>query len=114
MVRTNDWISVRSTERTSVAASVANPNMAAKTASATARSTPNVEWKDGRMQEIPGSEFEMKADLVLLAMGFLGPVQPGLLTQFAALGVEQDARSNIKADTEGSCRKDAVTQRQRR
>ena len=61
-----------------------------------------VAWKDGRMQEVPGSEFEMKADLVLLAMGFLGPVQPGLLTQFAALGVEQDARSNIKADTEGS------------
>ena len=61
-----------------------------------------VAWKDGRMQEVPGSEFEMKADLVLLAMGFVGPVQPGLLTQFAALGVEQDARSNIKADTEGS------------
>ena len=60
-----------------------------------------VAWKDGRMQEVPGSEFEMKADLVLLAMGFLGPGQPGLLTQFAALGVEQDARSNIKADTEG-------------
>jgi len=56
-----------------------------------------VEWKDGRMQEIPGSEFEMKADLVLLAMGFLGPMQHGLLEQ---LGVEKDARSNVKADTE--------------
>ncbi len=60
-----------------------------------------VEWKDGRMQEVPGSEFEMKADLVLLAMGFLGPVQAGLVEQFAALGVEKDARSNVKAVTEG-------------
>jgi glutamate synthase (NADPH/NADH) small chain len=60
-----------------------------------------VEWKDGRMQEMPGSEFEMKADLVLLAMGFLGPVQAGLVEQFTSLGVEKDARSNVKAGTEG-------------
>ena len=59
-----------------------------------------VEWKDGKMQEVPGSEFEMKADLVLLAMGFVGPAQQGLLEQFATLGVEKDARSNIKAPTE--------------
>ncbi|HYJ19565.1 MAG TPA: glutamate synthase subunit beta, partial [Burkholderiales bacterium] len=57
-----------------------------------------VEMKDGKMVEVPGSEFEMKADLVLLAMGFLGPVQGGLLEQF---GVEKDGRSNVKADTEG-------------
>jgi glutamate synthase (NADPH/NADH) small chain len=56
-----------------------------------------IEWKNGKMQEIPGSEFEIKADLVLLAMGFLGPLQTGLL---AELGVEKDARSNIMADTE--------------
>jgi len=61
-----------------------------------------VEWqKDGtgamRMVEVPGSEFEMKADLVLLAMGFLGPVQTGLLEQFA---VARDARSNVKATTD--------------
>jgi glutamate synthase (NADPH) small chain len=49
------------------------------------------------MREAPGSEFEMKADLVLLAMGFLGPVPHGLLDQ---LGVEKDARSNVAADTE--------------
>ncbi len=60
-----------------------------------------VEWKDGKMQEIPGSEFDMKADLVLLAMGFMGPAQQGLIEQFAALGVEKDARSNVKASTEG-------------
>jgi glutamate synthase (NADPH/NADH) small chain len=56
-----------------------------------------VEWKDGKMQEIAGTEFEMKADLVLLAMGFLGPVQTGLLEQF---GVEKDPRSNVKANTD--------------
>lgn len=58
-----------------------------------------VEWKDGRMQEVPGSEFEMKADLVLLAMGFTGPVQTGLLEQF---GVEKDGRGNVKATTDGN------------
>ena len=61
-----------------------------------------VEWvKDTngqmRMQEVPGSEFELKADLVLLAMGFLGPRQGGLLEQ---LGLDTDNRSNVKADTE--------------
>jgi glutamate synthase (NADPH/NADH) small chain len=61
-----------------------------------------VEWKDGKMQEVAGSEFEMKADLVLLAMGFLGPERKGLLTQFESLGVEKDARGNVKAVTEGA------------
>jgi glutamate synthase (NADPH/NADH) small chain len=50
------------------------------------------------MVEIPGSEFEMKADLVLLAMGFVSPVQK-LLDTF---GVEKDSRGNAKADTEGN------------
>ena len=58
-----------------------------------------VEWKDGKIIEIAGSEFELKADLVLLAMGFLGPVQSGLLEQ---LGTEPDARSNVKAETDGA------------
>ena len=61
-----------------------------------------VEWKDGKMQEVAGSEFEIKADLVLLAMGFLGPERNGLLTQFEVLGVEKDARGNVKASTEGT------------
>jgi glutamate synthase (NADPH/NADH) small chain len=47
-----------------------------------------------RMVEIPGSEFEVEADLVLLAMGFTGPEKPGLLTQ---LGVQFDERGNVKA-----------------
>ena len=61
-----------------------------------------VDWQqgaDGRMamQEVAGSEFELKADLVLLAMGFVHPVRDGMLE---ALGVELDARGNVNADTE--------------
>jgi glutamate synthase (NADPH) small chain len=59
-----------------------------------------VEWVNGKMQEVAGSEFEMKADLVLLAMGFLGPEQKGMLEQFAALGVTKDARQNVKAEVD--------------
>ena len=58
-----------------------------------------VEWKGGKMVEVPGSEFELKADLVLLAMGFLGPVKGGLIEE---LELEQDARGNVKAATEGA------------
>ena len=50
-----------------------------------------------KMVEVPGSEFEMKADLVLLAMGFVGPVREGMLQQ---LGVAHDPRGNVRADTE--------------
>jgi glutamate synthase (NADPH/NADH) small chain len=56
-----------------------------------------VEWQNGKMREIPGSEFEMRADLVLLAMGFVGPVSAGLLDQF---GVDKDARGNVRATTD--------------
>ena len=45
-----------------------------------------------RFERIPGSEFTIDADLVLLALGFTGPVKPGMLEQ---LGVELDARSNV-------------------
>ena len=57
-----------------------------------------VEWKDGKMQEVPGSEIEMKADLVFLAMGFVSPTQQIL----EAFGVEKDSRGNAKAVTEGA------------
>jgi glutamate synthase (NADPH/NADH) small chain len=58
----------------------------------------HVEWKDGKMVEVPGTEFEVEADLVLLAMGFLGPVQMGLIDE---LGLAKDARGNVKASTDG-------------
>ncbi|HQY72927.1 MAG TPA: glutamate synthase subunit beta [Aestuariivirga sp.] len=50
---------------------------------------------DAKMQPIAGTEFELKADLVLLAMGFLGPVQEGML---ASLGVKLDGRGNVEAN----------------
>jgi glutamate synthase (NADPH/NADH) small chain len=56
-----------------------------------------VEWKDGKMMEVPNSEFKLKADLVLLAMGFVSPQQK-MLDLF---GVEKDQRGNVKATTEG-------------
>ena len=56
-----------------------------------------LEWKDGKPREMPGTQFDMPADLVLLAMGFVSPLQ-SMLDEF---GVERDARSNVKADTDG-------------
>ena len=61
-----------------------------------------VEWfKDEatgqmKMREVEGSEFEIKADLVLLAMGFVSPVQ----TVLDAFGVDRDARGNVRANTD--------------
>jgi len=55
-----------------------------------------VEWKDGKMTEVAGSEFELKADLVFLAMGFVSPVKKVL----EAFGIENDLRGNAKADTD--------------
>ncbi|MDY7096999.1 MAG: glutamate synthase subunit beta [Pseudomonadota bacterium] len=56
-----------------------------------------VEWVDGEMREIVGSEFTLKADLIFLAMGFVGPKKKGLLEQ---AGVELTGRGNVDADTE--------------
>ena len=56
----------------------------------------NVEFKDGKLTEVPGSEFELKADAVFLAMGFTNPLAKVL----DAFGVEKDARGNAKATTE--------------
>ncbi|MEO5597737.1 MAG: glutamate synthase subunit beta [Novosphingobium sp.] len=54
-----------------------------------------VEWVGGKMQEVPGSEFTLKADLILLAMGFVGPLKQGMLDQ---AGVDLDARGNVAAN----------------
>ncbi|UDY22439.1 glutamate synthase subunit beta [Nocardioides sp. Kera G14] len=54
-----------------------------------------VEFVEGRLTEIEGTEREIPADLVLFAMGFLGPEKPGLLEQ---LGVELDGRGNVVRD----------------
>jgi len=63
----------------------------------------HVEWvkdeKGGmKMQEVPGTEFTLPAQLVLLAMGYLHPVHEGMIEQ---LGVAKDPRGNVKAATDG-------------
>jgi len=64
-----------------------------------------VQWKKDpstgqmKMEEVPGSEFELPADLVLLAMGFVNPVHQGLLDE---IGVAYDPRGNVSAPTEGA------------
>mgnify|MGYP000367031068 CR=1 FL=1 len=58
--------------------------------------TVRVDWKDGKLQEVPGTEQILKADLVLLAMGFVSPVASVL----DAFGVALDARGNAKAGTD--------------
>ena len=57
-----------------------------------------VEWRDGKMIEVPGSEKILKADLVLLAMGFVSPIGSILET----FGIDKDSRGNAKAATEGT------------
>ena len=58
--------------------------------------TVRVEWVNGKVVEVPGSEQILKADLVLLAMGFVSPVAAIV----EAFGVSKDARGNAKASTE--------------
>ncbi|MBB3283032.1 glutamate synthase subunit beta [Mitsuaria sp. TWR114] len=58
--------------------------------------TVRVEWSNGKMVEVPGSEQVLKADLVLLAMGFVSPVA----SIIDAFGVTKDARGNAKATTD--------------
>ncbi len=77
--------------------SVATKEFIGENGKITALKACRVEWKDGRMQEVPGSEFVLKADLVLLAMGFTNPAGSVL----EAFGVDTDARKNAKASTEG-------------
>ena len=58
--------------------------------------TVHVEMKEGKLTEVPGTEQVHKADLVLLAMGFVNPVA----TVLDAFGIDKDARGNAKAHTE--------------
>jgi glutamate synthase (NADPH/NADH) small chain len=58
--------------------------------------TVRVQWQNGKMTEVPGSEETLQADLVLLAMGFVSPVA----TVLDAFGVEKDVRGNAKAGTD--------------
>ena len=64
-----------------------------------------VEFKDGRFEKVAGSDFELEADAVFLAMGFTGPEKGDLLTQ---LGVDLDERSNVARDNDFSTNVDGV------
>jgi glutamate synthase (NADPH/NADH) small chain len=76
--------------------SIATQRLSGKDGRVTTLHAVKLELKDGKMQEIRGTEFEVKADLVLLAMGYVHPVHEGMLKE---LGVGLDARGNVKADT---------------
>ncbi len=78
--------------------SIATKEFVGEGGKVTALKAIRLEWKDGKMSEVAGSEFTMPADLVLLAMGFVSPAQ-GVLDAF---GLEKDARGNAKATTDGA------------
>ena len=75
---------------------IATKEFVGKDGKVTGLKTVHVEMKDGKFVEIPGTEKEYRADLVLLAMGFVSPVQ----TILEGFGVEKDARGNAKATTD--------------
>ncbi|MEZ5151949.1 glutamate synthase subunit beta [Rhodococcus zopfii] len=64
-----------------------------------------VQMVAGRFEKVEGTDFELEADLVLLAMGFVGPEKPGLLTD---LGVDYNERGNVARSTEWSTNVDGV------
>ena len=82
--------------------SVATKSIEGEDGKVTAINCVRLEWQQDdkgqwQMTEIPGSEFQLKADLVLLAMGFVHPVYAGMLQE---LGIELDPRGNVLANTE--------------
>jgi len=81
--------------------SIATKRFVGENGKVTAIECARVEWKQENgqwnMTEIPGSEFTLKADLVLLAMGFLHPVHEGMIEE---LGVDKDGRGNVAASTD--------------
>jgi len=82
--------------------SVSTRSIEGENGKVTAVNCVRVDWKRAdngqwQMEEIPGSEFRLKADMVLLAMGFVHPVHEGMLQE---LGVDLDPRGNVQADTE--------------
>ncbi len=55
-------------------------------------------FEGGKIVDVPGTEFELKADLVLIAAGFVHPEKNGLIDELVKLGMELDSRGNVKAD----------------
>ena len=61
-----------------------------------------VTFENGKLEDVPGTEFELKADLVLIAAGFVHPVHEGMIKELRDSGLELDKRGNVKADFENS------------
>ena len=83
--------------------SITTKSLSGKNGKVTTLHAGRLEWvKDDKgvtqMREVPGSEFDISADLVLLAMGYVHPVHQGMLEQ---LGVALDPRGNVRATTDG-------------
>jgi glutamate synthase (NADPH/NADH) small chain len=78
--------------------SIATKAFSGESGAVKALKTVKLEWKDGKPHEVAGSEKMIPADLVLLAMGFVSPLQ-SLLEEF---GVARDNRGNARAPTEGA------------
>jgi glutamate synthase (NADPH/NADH) small chain len=57
-----------------------------------------IKFENGKIVDIPGTEFEIKADLVLIAAGFVHPVHEGMINQLKEIGLELDKRGNVKAE----------------
>jgi glutamate synthase (NADPH/NADH) small chain len=57
-----------------------------------------VKFENGKLIDIPGTDFELKANLVLIAAGFVHPLHDGLINELKDLGLELDQRGNVKAD----------------
>lgn len=57
-----------------------------------------VKFNNGKIENIPGTEFELKADLVFIAAGFVHPEKNGLIDELVSLGLELDQRGNVKAE----------------
>jgi glutamate synthase (NADPH/NADH) small chain len=78
--------------------SVGTTSFEGKDGKITTLNAAQMDWSNGRPEPIEGSNYEIKADLVLLAMGFLNPIHESMLNDF---GVEYDERGNVMATTEG-------------
>ena len=86
--------------------SVGTTSFEGKDGKITTLNAAQMDWSNGSPEPVEGSGYEIKADLVLLAMGFLNPIHERMLDDF---GVEYDQRGNVKATTEGeNCYKTSV------
>lgn len=86
--------------------SVGTTSFVGKDGKITSLKAAQMDWSNGRPEPIKGSDYEVKADLVLLAMGFLNPIHESMLDDF---GVEYDERGNVRATTDGeNCYKTSI------